>query len=130
MKASGGDSKEAITNRNKFRQVSRVHVRTDIVDFSRNMTTFFPFETRFRSEQEMLMNDKNNEMERWASLVALLSSILFFVCLFVCLLCDASSVWNFYARFSDVISRETCGGVAAPNVVCFLRLIWNQEIQS
>ena len=34
----------------------------------------------------MLMNEKNKEMERWPSLVALLSSILFFVfvCLFVC----------------------------------------------
>ena len=34
MKAPGGDSKEAITNRNKFRQVSRMHARTYIVDFS------------------------------------------------------------------------------------------------
>ena len=35
----------------------------------------------------MLMNEKNKEMERWASVVTLLSSILFFVfvCLFVCL---------------------------------------------
>ena len=47
------------------------------------MTTFFAFETRFRSEQEMIMNEKNKEMERWASLVTLLSSILLFV--FVCL---------------------------------------------
>ena len=47
------------------------------------MTTFFPFETRFRSEQEMLMNEKNKEMERWASVTTLLSSILLFV--FVCL---------------------------------------------
>ena len=31
----------------------------------------------------MLMNEKNKEMERWESLVTLLSSILFFV--FVCL---------------------------------------------
>ena len=62
----------------------------------------------------MLMNEKNKEMERWASVVTLLSSILFFVfvCLFVCLFCDASSVWNFCGRFSDVISRETVGGVA------------------
>ena len=32
----------------------------------------------------MLMNEKNKEMERWASVVTLLSSILFFACLFVC----------------------------------------------
>ena len=50
------------------------------------MTTFFAFKTRFRSEQEMLMNEKNKEMERWSSLVMSLSSILLFVfvCLFVC----------------------------------------------
>ena len=58
----------------------------------------------------MLVNEKNKEMERWGSLVTLLSSILFFV--FVCLFCDASSLWNFCARFSDVISWETVGGVA------------------
>ena len=111
MKASGGDSKEAITNRNKFRQVSRVHVRTDIVDFSRNMTTFFPFETRFRSEQEMLMNEKNKEMERWASLVTLLSSILFFVCLFVCF------VTRHRYGISTLVSRTSFRGkpvVASP----------------
>ena len=34
IKAPSGDSKEAITNRNKFRQVSRMHMRTYIVDFS------------------------------------------------------------------------------------------------
>ena len=34
----------------------------------------------------MLMNEKNKEMERWASVTTLLSSILLFVfvCLFVC----------------------------------------------
>ena len=30
---------------------------------------------------------------------------------------DASSEWNFYARFSDVILRETCGGVASCRLV-------------
>ena len=34
---------------------------------------------------------------------------------------DASSAWNFLARFSDVISRGN-QLVASPNVGCFLRL--------
>ena len=34
---------------------------------------------------------------------------------------DASSEWNFCARFSDVISRENTV-VASRNVTCFLRL--------
>ena len=36
---------------------------------------------------------------------------------------DASSVWNFCARFSDVISREPV--VASRNVGCFLMLTFN-----
>lgn len=36
------------------------------------MTTFFAFKTRFRSEQEILMNEKNKEMERLVSVVTFL----------------------------------------------------------
>lgn len=36
------------------------------------MTTFFAFKTRFRSEQKILMNEKNKEMERLVSVVTFL----------------------------------------------------------
>ena len=76
----------------------------------------------------MLMNEKNKEMERWASVVTLLSSILFFVfvCLFVCF------VTRHQYGISAVVSQTSFHRkplVASRNVVCFLRLIWNQEIQ-
>ena len=73
------------------------------------------------------MNEKNQEMERWASVVTL-SSILFFVfvCLFVCF------VTRLQYGISALVCQTSFRGkplVASPNVVCFLRLIWNQEIQ-
>ena len=73
------------------------------------MTTFFAFETRFRGEQEMLMNEKNKEMERWESLVTLLSSILFFV--FVCLV-TRHQYEMFALVFQTSFRGETVGAVA------------------
>lgn len=51
------------------------------------MTTFFAFKTRFRSEQEILMNEKNKEMERLVSVVTFL-----FVSLFVFL--SEKKLWH------------------------------------
>ena len=59
----------------------------------------------------MLMNEKYKEMERWASVVTLLSSILFFVCLFVCF------VTRHQYEISALVSRTSFRGkpvVASP----------------
>ena len=42
---------------------------------------------------------------------------------------DASSIWNFCARFSDVIWRPGKPEVASPNVGCFIRLIEPQTVE-
>ena len=63
----------------------------------------------------MLMNEKNKEMERWASVVTLLSSILFFVCLFVCLF--VCFVTRHQYEISALVSRTSFRGkpvVASP----------------
>ena len=91
------------------------------------MTTFFAFKTRFRSEQEMLMNEKNKEMERWASVTTLLSSILLFV--FVCLLMFFFSKRScgtiFGNAFWEMCKRRIMTFTENPLCYCIAIVFWD-----